>query len=65
LVTSNQNRCSASASPCGGPGSSQSVRRFHAYCSAPATAHAAAIATIRGATIERQPPGAASSRNSA
>ena len=64
LVTSNQNRCSASAMPCGGSGSSHSVRRFQAYCSAPMTAHAAAIATMRGANIDRQPRGADSSRNS-
>ncbi len=41
---------------------SQNVRMFHPYCSAPASAQPAAIATIFGANIERHPRGAVSSR---
>ena len=49
-------------SPSGAFGRYQYVRRFHAYCSAPAAAHRMAIATMRGANIDRHPRGAAVSR---
>ena len=61
LVTSNQNRCERvdRAVRRVDPGSSQSVRRFHAYCErAGARRSAIASATTRGVS-ERSPPAAA------